>query len=364
MIRVLVVEDLPLVRVFLVQILNRDPGIEVVATAGAGEEAIVEVERNNPDVITMDIHMPGMNGFDATRRIMETRPTPIIIVSGIAGATGGTNAFKAMEAGAVVVLQRPFGPGHPEHERTVADLVQTVKLMSEVRVVRRWPRDRSAEMSPPSPPSEMRLLDAGQSPPRLIAIGASTGGPPVIKTILSGLSTEFPVPILVVQHMAVGFTRGFVEWLAQSLRLPVELPNHGQHAFPGRVYVAPEGLHMTIGGRGQVWLKADGPEHGLRPAVSCLFRSVASAYSQDAVGILLTGMGKDGALELKLMKEMGALTIAQDRDSSAVHGMPGEAIRIGAATHVLSPERIRVALSSIDCNRSGHAPIPRDRDYA
>ena len=347
MIRVLVVEDSPTVREFLLQILGSDPAIEVVATAETGEEALEAVERFRPDIITMDIHMPRMNGFDATRRIMETRPTPIVIVSGAADATDTAKAFRAIESGALAVLSKPAGVGHPDHQQSTAELVRTVKLMSEVKVVRRWPRYRSAEVVPETSLCKEIRLQTTRSQPRIVAIGASTGGPPVLQTILAALPTNFPIPVLIVQHIAAGFTQGLVEWLAQSSSLSVHIPTHRQSVLPGHVYVAPDGMQMAVGADGHIELRLDEPENGLRPSVACLFRSVAKAYGPSAVGVLLTGMGKDGAWELKLMKEQGAVTIAQDRETSVVHGMPGEAIRIGGATYVLPPEKIRLALASL-----------------
>jgi two-component system, chemotaxis family, protein-glutamate methylesterase/glutaminase len=347
MIRVLVVEDSPTAREFLLQILGSDPAIEVVGTAQTGEEALEAVARTKPDVITMDVHMPKMNGFDATRRIMETHPTPIVIVSSTTDVTDTSNAFRAIEVGALALLQRPDGIGHPEHERSAADLLRTVKLMSEVKVVRRWARYRLAEIvSEISLPTEVRVPKA-QTQPGLVAIGASTGGPPALQVILAELPRDFPVPVLIVQHIASGFTQGFVEWLAQSSSLPIHVPADGQAALPGHVYVAPDGLHMTVAAQGRIHLDTDEPENGLRPSVSRLFRSVAQAYGPNAIGVLLTGMGKDGACELKLMKEQGAVTIAQDWDTSVVHGMPGEAIKLGAATYVLPPEKIRMALTGL-----------------
>lgn len=347
MIRVLVVEDSPTVREFLLQILCSDPAIEVVATAETGEEALEAVERFRPDIVTMDIHMPRMNGFDATRRIMETHPTPIIIVSGTADATDTAKAFRAIESGALAVLSKPAGVGHPGHQQSSAELVRIVKLMSEVKVVRRWPRYRPAEIVPEATLCKEIRLQTSRSQPRIVAIGASTGGPPVLQTILAALPRNFPIPVLIVQHIAAGFTQGLVEWLAQSSSLSVQIPTHGQSVLPGHVYVAPDGLHMAVGADGHVQLGLDEPENGLRPSVACLFRSVANAYGPSAVGVLLTGMGKDGAWELKLMKEQGAVTIAQDRETSVVHGMPGEAIRLGGATYVLPPEKIRAALASL-----------------
>ena len=352
MIRVLVVEDSATVREFLLDILRSDPEIAVVGTAETGEEALEAVERTRPDVITMDVHMPKMNGFDATRRIMESHPTPIVIVSAVDMADAA-KAFWAIEAGALAVLQRPYGMGHPAHDKTVAELVQTVKVMSEVKVIRRWPRLRPVEVQPNVSPSTEFRLPPSQTQIRVVAVGASTGGPPVLQGILAALPRDFPVPVLLVQHIAPGFTQGFADWLAQSSSLPVQVAVHGQPALPGHVYVAPDGFHLAITAPGRIRLNPDEPENGLRPSVSHLFRSVAHAYGPRAIGVLLTGMGKDGALELKLMKEQGAVTIAQDRDTSVVHGMPGEAIKLGGATYVLPPEKIRIALTSL-VSRNGY----------
>lgn len=347
MIRVLVVEDTPVVREFLVHILSSDPGVQVVGTAHNGEEAIEAVERHKPDVITMDVHMPKLNGLEATRKIMETRPTPIVIVSGSSNASEATWIFEAMEAGALAVAESPMGIGHPDHEATVAALIQTVKLMSEVKVVRRWGRRRtgavSAFVSPP-PEVEVRPLPAEV---KLIAIGASTGGPPALHQILAGLNATLPVPVLIVQHISPGFTEGFVEWLRQTSALPVQVATNGQRILAGHAYVAPDGHQMKAEKDGRLSLTKDAPENGHRPSVSCLFRSVAEAFGAEAIGMLLSGMGKDGAAELKLMRDQGAVTIAQDKESSVVHGMPGEAILMGGATYVLAPDRIAAVLSSL-----------------
>jgi two-component system chemotaxis response regulator CheB len=303
-----------------------------------------------------------MNGFDATRRIMETHPTPIVIVSGAADVTDTAKAFRAIESGALAVLRKPAGVGHPEHEQSRSELVRTVKLMSEVKVVRRWPRYRPAEAAPETSLCKEIQLQTDQAQPRIVAIGASTGGPPVLQMILAALPRNFPAPVLIVQHIATGFTQGLVEWLAQSSNLPVHVPAHGQSVLPGHAYVAPDGLHMAVGAEGRIQLRSDEPENGLRPSIACLFRSVAKAYGPSAVGVLLTGMGKDGAWELKLMKEQGAVTIAQDRETSVVHGMPGEAIRLGGATYVLPPEKIRMALTSLVSNTgSNHERATENR---
>ena len=344
MITVLIVEDSPVVRDFLLYILSADPEIRVIGTAADGEAALEAVQRRKPDVITMDIHMPKMNGLDATRKIMETRPTPIVIVSGSVDTDEVTTTFRAIEAGALAAVPRPWGIGHPNHETTAKELVQTVKLMSEVKVVRRWPRSSSGPRVPSTAPGEApRSLTAIQ----VVAIGASTGGPPALQAILSGLPKDFPVPVLIVQHMAAGFVQGFVEWLSHSSGFPVHVATNGEYLLPGHAYVAPDGLHMKVGLGHRIALSRDAPANGLCPSVSSLFHSVAEVYGRHAVGVLLTGMGKDGAEELKLMKDKGSVTIAQDKDSSVVHGMPGEAIKLDAATHVLPADRMAAMLTSL-----------------
>ena len=353
MVRVVVVEDSLTVREFLVHILSSDPEIEIVATAGTGVAALEAVKRTRPDVITMDIHMPTMNGLDATRMIMQTQPTPIVIVSGALDVVETASVFRAFEAGALAVLPKPFGLEHPEYEQSAADIVQTVKLMSEVKVVRRRSPLLRGEALPAALLTAEPPRRGARTEAQVVAIGASTGGPPVLQRILSGIPKDFPLPVLIVQHIATGFTQGFVEWLAQSSSLPVESPTHGQRVSPGRAYVAPDGFHMTVGADGRISLSSDEPENGLRPSVSRLFRSVAKAYGRRAIGVLLTGMGKDGAVELKLMKEQGAVTIAQDKDTSVVHGMPGEAIRLGGATYILSPEKIAATLTSLAAAAGG-----------
>ena len=338
-IKVLVVEDSAVQREFLLWILQSDPTLHVVGTATNGEQAVEFLKDNKADVVTMDIQLPGMDGFETTRKIMESKPTPVVIVTGTTNPKEVATTFKAMEAGALAVLQIPAGIGHPDHHATVSELLRTVKLMSEVRVIKRWSLTR-ARMPAARPELKPKR---GAHNLQLVAMGASTGGPLVLQTILCGLPRSFPVPILIVQHIAAGFVDGFVHWLSASCRLPVEIAKDRQTIIPGHVYIAPDDMQMLAHNH-SVILRKDPPENGLRPAVSALFRSVAQYYGAAGAGILLTGMGRDGADELRQIKDAGGLTIAQSAETCVVNGMPGEAVKLKAATFVLSPEKIAAAL--------------------
>lgn len=333
MIRALVVEDSHSVRELLIRILESDGTVRVIGAVSDGEEALAFLEKQRPDVITMDIHLPRLDGMETTRQIMASNPVPIVVVSSSWRKGDAASTFRAMELGAVAVADKPRGGDSPEAKRTAQELLQTVKAMAEVRLVRRRPVTRT--------PSNGGAARQSQRPPAaVVAIGVSTGGPPVLQAILRALPTDFGAPILVVQHIAPGFLPGMARWLGETTAFPVRIAHEGEAAAPGRAYLAPDGHHMEIDSRRRIVLCDDPPEGGMRPAVSHLFRSVLKVYGASAIGILLTGMGRDGAAELKLMHDAGAITMAQNEASSVVHGMPGEAIRLKAATYILPPEQI------------------------
>jgi two-component system chemotaxis response regulator CheB len=339
---VLVVDDSPSMRLMLNHVLGLDPRIQVLATVNDGQAAIdfLEGGGERPDVVLMDIHMPRIDGFETTRRIMETNPLPIVICTATADPQELQVAFRSMEAGAVACVEKPGGYDDPQFEPTAQNLQQTVRLMAEVKVIRRWPKPRLAGTRAPSAmPSP-----AKSSAPRIVGIGASTGGPPILQSILSGLPRDFPAPVLIVQHIARGFLPGMVEWLNQTTGLHVHVAAHGAVPSPGHVYIAPDDFHLGVTSGGRLVLTRDPPDGGLRPSVSFLFRSLAQNIGGNAIGVLLTGMGRDGADDLKKLRDCGALTIAQDRETSVVHGMPGAAIEIGAAMQVLPADRIAAAL--------------------
>ncbi len=281
-IKVLIVDDSHAVAEFLTHVLNADPGIQVMGVASNGEEGLEAAQRIKPDVITMDIYMPKVDGFEATRNIMETCPTPIVIVSASASVDEVATNFRAVEAGALAVVARPRGPSHPDHEVQTKELVATVKLMSEVKVVKRWPRSRFTQAQPLAPQiATKNSLGAIQ----VVAIGASTGGPLVLQTVLSGLPRDFAVPLLIVQHMAPGFMEGFVEWLTRSSGFPVRIATVNESLLPGYAYVAPDDFHLGVNTSHRIILTKETKEHGTRPAVSFLFRSVNAVFGANAVGV-------------------------------------------------------------------------------
>lgn len=338
-IRVLVVEDSPVVRQVLVHILESDPEIEVVATAKDGKEAVEKVCAVKPDIVTMDVHMPEMDGYEATKLIMSRRAVPILIVTGSSSKDDVASTFKAVEAGALAVVARPRAANGSE-------FITTVKLMSEVKVVTRLrtPQKRSL-------PSTLHDEVQGTPAPRpgiwIIAIGASTGGPIAIQKILAGLVADFHVPILIVQHLSQGFVGGFAEWLSTSTGFKTVVARHGEKVSAGIAYVAPDGSQMGLENCEKIVLSHATAEGGLAPSVSFMFRSILRECGANSAAVLLTGMGKDGAEELKALRDAGAVTIAQDEETSVVFGMPGEAIRLEGAKYILPLEMISGALKDV-----------------
>jgi two-component system chemotaxis response regulator CheB len=332
-INVLVVEDSPAMRELLVHIFNEDIDLRVIGTAGDGAQAVDMAQQLRPDVITMDLHMPKMDGIEAVRLIMENTPTPIVIVSGSSEPGEVAETFQAIEAGALAIVEKPVSPQHKRAGEVANKLRETVKLMSEVKVVRRWPKRSAAQSLSPRQQSATKSI-------QLIVMGASTGGPLVLQSILLGLAGKLSVPVVIVQHMANGFVQGFADWLAQSTTLPVALARDDEHLLPGRVYIAPENYHTEIRAGLRVKLCGSAHENGHRPSVASLFRSAAEAVGSATIGVLLSGMGRDGASELKLLRDCGAWTIVQALDSAVVPGMPGEAVKLGAASQILMPDKI------------------------
>jgi two-component system, chemotaxis family, protein-glutamate methylesterase/glutaminase len=283
-----------------------------------------------------------MDGMEATRAIMHESPTPIVLISADYRPGDSEKTFNALASGALTVLPKPQGPQRQRFADEVANLTMTLKLMAEVKLVRR--RSPGASGVPPSPrPAAPRLNE----PVRVVALAASTGGPAALATVLAALPESIPIPILVVQHITNGFHKGLVDWLNSVTPLAVRLAEHGQPLHPGEVLVAPPDLHLGVSRGGRVALSEDSPTRGHRPSATHLFRSVTQAFGAGAVGVVLTGMGDDGAAGLRSLKEAGGVVVAQDEASSVVYGMPREAAVLGIVDHVIPLDLIGPTLTHL-----------------
>jgi two-component system chemotaxis response regulator CheB len=344
MIRVVVVDDSPTARALLVEILSGDPDIQVIGEARDGAEGVEMVQRLRPDVVTMDVHMPRLDGIAATKEIMITAPTPIVVATGSQSAGEVEVAVHALRAGAVAVVCKPRGPGCADFDQACQKLCATIKTMSEVKVVRRW-RIREAEAIDKGQPLGVPPGPSGRA--RIVAVATSTGGPAALQTMLAALPGDFSVPILVVQHITPGFTQGLAGWLNSVCDLQVKVAEHGERLAAHTVYLAPDGRHLGVCGPLTVALDDGPPLGGFRPSGTFLFSSVAKAFGASAVAVILTGMGDDGVAGLRSVRLAGGRTIAQDEKSCVVFGMPGSAIAAGLADLVLSPEQIAVRLTQL-----------------
>lgn len=352
-IRVLIVDDSLTARNLLKIILREDPQFEIAGIVSSGEEAVAFCRSNKPDVISMDIHMPGMNGFQTTRKIMSENPVPIVIVSSAYNSTETQRSFQALEAGALAILPRPVGPGNPSFQQQTEKLKKTFRLVSEVKVVRRRDCGTTPDISKKTGPEGQSIrLNTDKM---VLAIGASAGGPSAIRSFLNSLSPAFSLPILIVQHIDKGFADGYAEWLQGQTGMKVCSVSQNTLIEPGNIYLPPSDHHLGLSKRGMLTSRQSSPEEGLRPSINHLFRDVRIHYGSNSIAILFSGMGKDGTFELKQLKDCGALTLVQDEKTALVNGIPGEAIRLGAATRVLSPEKMSEAIIQyIDLNNTQH----------
>jgi two-component system chemotaxis response regulator CheB len=363
-IRVLIVDDSALVRRMLFAALSGDEGIEVVGMAPDAYIARTMILELNPDVITLDIEMPRMDGITFLKKLMLFRPLPVIIISSL-GQAACQASIDALRAGAVEILAKPNGPySVGELGHTLADKIRQAALARPRLTI----TDRPAALPQRPPPSDRLRSSKGatQLPPdgRLIVIGASTGGPSAVAEVLRQLPPDSP-PILIVQHMPAVFTRHFAERLDRDSAVSVKEAQDGDTALPGHALVAPGNLHMTVTRVGKTYRVtiADGPQVCFsRPSVDVLFSSVAASAGKDAVGVLLTGMGADGARGLLAMRHSGAHTIAQSEDTCVVFGMPKEAIRMGAAQTILGLDQISAALQRQPATASAANQPPAKSD--
>lgn len=335
-IRVLVVDDSLITTQAITRILQADPDLEVVGRALDGEKALVEVERLKPDVVTMDINMPAMDGITATRAIVKRFGTPIVIVSAYASAHGiAIQTLQALMSGAIESVQKPSGAIGLDLDMVGAELVAKVKATARARPPRAGGTGISRGTDPlfPAPGSESSWTSVKPASLRLVAIGVSTGGPSTLEQIVPKLPADYPAPIAIVIHMPDMFIPILAEMLGGSSAIPVAVARDGESLRPGRVHLAPASVHMEVTPDLRVRLVPGDPVNGCIPSVDVLFHSIARSLGARTLGLVLTGMGRDGAAGLAAMRAQGSITAAQDAGTSVIYGMPKAATTSGAATY-------------------------------
>ena len=347
-IRVLVVDDSAVVRQVVTQTLSRDPNIEVIGAALDPVFALEKMKTHWPDVIVLDLEMPRMDGLTFLRRIMAERPTPVVICSSLA-EKGAQVALDALAAGAVSIITKPKVGLKSFLDGAANDIIQAVKAAAHSRPGRRASAAVASLSPSPSLSADVILPAAhnasaplGRTTDRLVAIGTSTGGTQALEAVLTALPVDTP-GVVVVQHMPEKFTAMFAQRLNSLCKIEVREARSGDRVLPGLALIAPGGKHMMVKRNGAQYVVdvVDGPlVNRHKPSVDVLFRSVAKCAGHNALGIIMTGMGDDGARGLKEMRDAGAHTLAEDESTCVVFGMPKEAIRLGGAAEVLPLTRM------------------------
>ncbi len=336
-IRVLLVDDSPIALKALQKILSSDPDIDIVGTARNGAEALELIPDLNPDVICADLYMPVVDGLELTHEVMDRYPRPILVISVAVREDEPRNAFDLLEAGALDVFPKPRGGLDPHDRELKMELVHRIKRLAGVSVVRR----------PRAHPSVRR--DGAEKPPtwhpvNLVVIGASTGGPQALVSILPRLPADFSAPIICVQHIGEGFLEGLVNWLNARSQLTVKTAEDGEVPRSGVVYFPAEGHHLEIGRDGRLYGNTAQPINGLRPSIDFTMKSAAKYLGSGVLGVLLSGMGSDGAEGLLAIRRAGGITLAQNAETSVVFGMAERAGDIGAVNNFLPLDNLAGAL--------------------
>lgn len=319
-VRVMIVEDSPVVRTLLTHIVASDPRLAVAAAVPSAEEAIAALPSVRPDVISMDIRLPGMDGLDATRQIMAERPTPIVVVSASIDKSSMKSTMDALSAGALAVVEKPVGLGSDDYAAVAREICTQLAIMSQVPVVRHRIRARTF------PGGGIRPRVA----PRMILCAASTGGPQALARLFGMLPADPGLPILLVQHMGASFMAGFATWLQSVVPQQVVVAESGVLPKSGTIYVAPGDRHLRVERDGRLAVSSAPPIGGQRPSATALFDSAAEALGGAAVAVVLTGMGEDGAAGVRSLLAGGGAAIAEHESSAVVNGMPAAAVRAGA----------------------------------
>lgn len=345
--KVFVVDDSALARKVLCDIINNTAGMRVAGTAANGKEALEHIPLILPDIVCTDFHMPVMNGAEFISQLMQHHPLPVLVVS-VAVQNGETeNIFNLLKAGALEVVAKPRlnALASPQEQRTLNDeLTSKIRILSGVYVFRRNVRT-SAPAAIMSTDDFSAFMTASAPTPKIVVIGASTGGPQTLKDVFMRLKWPLPYPIVCVQHISEGFQNGLLRWLTNEIHQPIEVATQGQAPVAGHIYFAAENRHLGFDNSGSFSYNDDAPESGARPASDVLFKSAAERFGKNTIGILLSGMGRDGASGLKKIANGGGLTIAQSEESCVVFGMPRAAIELGAARFTLGPAEIAAVLN-------------------
>jgi two-component system chemotaxis response regulator CheB len=330
-IRVMIVEDSAVVSALLEYCIGRDPRLEVCATAASAEDALRILEELTPDVIAMDIRLPGMDGLEATRRIMSKNPIPIVVVAAsIEAGSWNATPMEALRAGALTVLEKPAGTTNADYEALAERLCTQLVIMSQVKLVRQHAQ-REAQTAKPHVPQPDR---SGPSEFKMLGIVCSTGGPRALVQLLGALGPDFPLPILLVQHMTATFLEGFASWLKDVCPFSVTAVKDGCIPVASVLHMTTAARHLQLDA-GRLRLHDGEPISFQRPSGTVLFQSMAQDLGVDALGVLLTGMGDDGASGLLDIRRSGGYTIAEDESTAVVYGMPGAAVRMGAVCESL-----------------------------
>jgi len=350
--RVLIVDDSAFMRKVLENIFNADPQLQVAGHAKDGREAVALAESLKPDVITMDINMPHVDGLQATAQIMTTNPRPIVIVSS-ESREGASSTLKALELGAIEFVAKPSGAIDLDMQSVREELLRKVKMAAKVRVVRTASRlaatlqagsSAHAPISRPALASHAASSNNDQRFP-VVVLAASTGGPATVMRLAPGFTKEFPGAVILVQHMPASFTTQYAAQLAEFTEIPVKEAENGETLQPGNFYICPGGQHLKVNPIGRIQLDgATGRINGYLPNIDVTMESVAAFAGALSIGAVLTGMGADGAQGAKAIKKAGGLVIAQDEATSVIFGMPAEAIKLNAVDHVLGLDDIYAAI--------------------
>lgn len=333
-IRVLIVEDSAIFQTVLKNIFKTSPDIEVVGTASSGIEGLALIPQLDPNVICTDFHMPTMDGLEFTKQVMVQYPRPILVISISVQTEQRHRIFELLEAGAVDIFPKPRSSVDPDAQINQLRLINKIKILAGVKVFKK----RTPQAIPKSEFSPNTLQSTSlnaTSKIKMVAIGTSTGGPQALQIIFARLPANFSVPIVCVQHISHGFLDGLIQWLSLTSGLPIETARPGITPQPGTIYFPPETKHLELNSQGQFVCSGSPPLAGHRPAVDVTFKSVAQVYGRNAIAVLLTGMGKDGAAGMQMIHQAGGLTIAQDQETSVIFGMPKEAIELGVVKHTL-----------------------------